>query len=518
MLNLPIKILKTIRLEAETDQVTFTGIDDLVAAWDAAKNVTSRHLVLIINARSIDPSDSITNFLRVNGSLAMDYYIQRLSGHDNVADAGRMDGANAINLPPINGANQPNSMGGSVVLIPNAFNTVNHKAVLALGGASEYVVEAVAARWAQAAAITAVSILEGVDDDFVVGSTFHLGVIDERYLLEEILDAGGGTFDNIPQGEGDLVVIGYCRTALAAVEDTVICAINDDTIAGNYPSQELIGRAGGPPTAAQPNFEVGIVTGANATGNTFGALALVISQFTKDNQPHLLSESGFHQMGGPTGEVRVISSRRANIEPINKLYIAGSNFDDFAVGSILSLYRVPKRIIERVELTAPQATITFANIPQNFEALILHIYARTSRAAVSDSSLISFNNDVVAPNYNFQYLNGIAAAVGVNRLAGNRDLVSLPGNNEAAGEYGGGTLLIPGYAETDRHKHYLLIGGRQDNAVEIRSSRWLDTDAITEIDITPNIGPNFLAGSVFELEGVLRKEGLPAEEGMIWGV
>ncbi len=518
MLNLPIKILKTVELTAENIEITIDDIDLLVAEWDAWAKVTSRHLVCITNCRTIDVSDSTTQFLRFNGSMAMDYYYQRLSGVGVNDTAGRVDGANAINLPAIPGASNDDVWGGSLFLITHAFNTVNHKTVLALGGAGEFAVEAVVGRWAQAAAITSVTIIMGVGDEMMVGSTVSIGVIDESYLVAEILDAGGGTFDNIPQGEGDLAIIGYLRSARAAVvEDEVVCAINDDTIAGNYPTQELVGRAGGPPTAAQPNFEVGLVTAAAATADVFGALAMVISQFTKDNQPHWLSQSGYHQSVGPTGEVRVMSGRRDNIEPVNKLYVAGSNFDDFAAGSLLSLYRVPKRIIERISITEDTASITFANIPQNFEALILHAYARSNRVPGNDLIYIEINGDGAAGNYNLQEVNGTGAAVTALRTIANRNVGRIPADVQPAGEFGGGTLLFPGYAETDRHKHFISLTGT-DILVYLQSHRWLNTDAITTILLRPATGPNFKAGSVFELEGILRKEGLPPSEGEQWGV
>ena len=516
MLNLPIKWLKTVEITAENIEITIDDIDLLVAEWDAWAKVTSRHLVIRTNCRDIDVSNSITQFLRFNGSEAMDYMYQRLSGVDAADSAGRVDGANAINIPPIPGAANDNVWGGSMVLIPHAFNTDNHKVLLALGGSGEFSVEAVVGRWAQAAAITSVGIVEGVGDEMVVGSTVSVGVIDESYLVKEILDDGGGTFDNIPQGEGDLLVIGYLRTALAAVDDEVICAINDDTVAGNYPTQELVGR-GGATSAAQPNFEVGMVAGANATANVFGALAMTISQYTKANQPHLLSQSGYHENTGPTGEVRVMSGRRANIEPVNKLYIAGSNFDDFAAGSLLSLYRVPKRIIERFILTEDTPLITFDNIPQNFEDLILHVYVRSSRAGAADYITVEINDDAVAANYDRQRLFGTGAAVGANRSASNAEWLRLAGDLQPTGVFDGGTLLFPGYAKTDRHKHVLSFSGLLSVAV-LMSNRWESLNAINSIALTPATGPNFLAGSVFELEGVLRKEGLPPSEGEQWGV
>lgn len=518
MLNLPIKILRTVQIEAETEAITIDNIAALVAQWDAAARVTSRHLVLIINARSIDVSDSITNFLRFNADAGMNYMYQRLSGVDGVDSAGRVDGANAINLPPITGANNANTWGGSMVLIPHAFNATNHKAVLAVGGSSEFTVEAVAARWASVAAITSVTVFEGVGDDFVVGSTVSLGVVDERYLVEEWISAGVGTaiFDNIPQGEGDLVVIGYARSSQAANEDEVLHYINDDDVAGNYPAQEMLGRGGATSAATPVNGECAMIPGQTAGINIFGALVINYSQYIKDNQPHFLSASGY-QSGIPLGEVRVMSGRRANIEPINKIELDPTLGVNFFTGSLISLYRVPKRIIDRVELTAPQAVVTFDNIPQNFEALLIHIYARSDVAAAAAHVGFQFNDDAAGGNYPWGRLLGSGAVVTALRAA-SRNLLFIPGDTAGANEFGGGTALLPGYYKDDRHKCVITLSGRAEDLIGLLSARWASVAAVIKIELVSEGANNFMAGSVFELEGILRKEGLPPSEGEQFGV
>jgi len=516
MLNLPIKILDKIISVADDEQITFSNIDTLVAQWDAMAKVTSRHLVLFINARSIDVSDSITNFLRFNGSAAMDYTYQRLSGVNAAASAGRTDGANAINLPPICGANNVGTYGGSMVLIPHAFNTVNHKVLLALGGASEFTVEAVAGRWASAAAITSVTMLEGVGDDYVVGSEFLLGVVDERYLVEEVdLDvAGTAIFDNIPQGYGDLAIVGFCRSDLAVTFRSIFHSINGNIT--DSTRQRIYGTDGAAAASANADQVIGRIIGNNATANVFGVVAGSYSQYTRDNQPHFLMISGGHDSVAPGGTVEVFSGRRNNIEPINKLVLLPDG-GDFMAGSLFSLYRVPKRLIDRQVLTAPQATITFANIPDYYEALILHVYARTDEAAVDDEIAITLNADAVAANYDWQELTGAAAAMAALRNAASQQLMYVPGDNEGADEFGGGTVLFPNYTRTDGHKHFIVMDGQQENRVAISSHRWESLNAITTIALDPVTGNNFLAGSIFELEGILRKEGLPADAGMRWG-
>ncbi len=519
MLNLPIKILKTIQIPADQAGIEFDTIAELVADWDDRKHVVSRHLVLIVNAADDRALDQAFLRMRFNGSVAAVYHQQLISGQ-GAADVGWQLNAQAT-IPVmayLPGANYANAFGGSIILIPHAFNAVNHKVVLALGGAVEVFIEATVARWAGTAALNTVRLYS--DSNLIAGSTISLGVIDERYRVgDEILLAADGTptWDNIPQGEGDLVVIGYARSDQAAVEDEVLHYINDDATAANYPAQQLDARDA-VTNAEQINQECAMISGDNATALAFGAFVEVWSQYTKDNQPHFLTQSGYHETSGPTAEVRLMSGRRANIEPINKLHYEPNAGTDFKAGSLFSLYRVPKRIIERQILTAPQAVITFDNIPQNFEALILHVYARTDEGAVDDEIAITINADAVAVNYDWQELTGAAAAVAAVRNAASQQLMYVPGDNEGTGEFGGGSALFPGYAKTDRHKHILVFDGQQENRVAISSQRWESMVAIVTIALAPVTGANFLAGTIVELEGVMRREGLPPSEGEQWGV
>ncbi len=514
MLNLPIKILKTIQIEAEQATIEFTGINTLVAQWDAVARVTSRHLVVIINAHSPDAVNGRNARLQFNGDGGANYQVQQIRGFDAGVQAGRTIGSSFIDLTiDIPGTSTgADAFGGSVVLIPHAFNTTNHKVCLAINGAAEIYVSALYGRWASVAAITSILFTLNAGN-YAAGSTIHLGVIDERYLVEEWESAGVGTaiFDNIPQGEGDLVVIGYARSSQAAIEDEVLHYINDDDVAANHPAIEMLGRFN-VSTSAAVNGEIAMVPGQNATINVFGAMAICYSQYIKDNQPHFFSLSGYLE-DTPTSEIRLMSGRRDNIEPINKIELDPTLGVNFFTGSLFSLYRVPKRIIERIELDAPAATITFDNIPQNFEALKLTVYTQTDRAAGSDPIRFTINADGVAANYNKQELYGFGGAVTALRSIGDRDWM-LVSAAVAVEEFDGGVLLFPGYAEADRHKHCIGLFGNSDNSIYILSARWLNTDPITSIAITPVNGPNFAAGTVVELEGILRREGLPPSEGM----
>lgn len=524
MLNLPLQVIDRHVCEVDEASVTFSNIDDLVAKLDARTGLTSRHLVVIINAASNEAVDEYAVVIRFNGDVGNNYNFQYLSGADADADAGRGTGQGWLTTAFIPGTNYASAFGGGMLLIPHAFNTVGHKSTLSLSGAGELRVSARAGRWANIDAITEI-LLWPWAFDFAAGSIFTLAVVDEQYLVEEITDPDADflpTFDNIPQGRGDLVVIGYARSDMAAVQDEVEHAFNDG---GGRTRQEIRGRADVVAAAQGGATEIGIVSGDDATALAFGAIAAVYSNYSPTGpmpmgDPHFQSLSGYHETTGPTSEVRILVGRRGGeSDPTNKLAYNPHNGADFKAGSLFSLYRVPKRLIERVVVPAGGlATITFDNIPDYYEALILHVYARTDIGAPDDEMAIEINDDGDPDHYDWQELTGVDVAVTALRNASSQQLMYIVGDNENVGEYGGGTALFPQYARTDGHKYIICLDGQGDNSLAISSHRWEDTDPIIKIDLTPVNGANFIPGSIFELEGILRKEGLPADAGMTFGV
>jgi len=516
MLLLPLQVIDRHVVPAGGEEnFTFSDIDTLIPSG-------ARHLVLISNAATVGVGDYGDLGVRPNADDTADKGHQRLQGVGAGTASAVSNGATYWLCSRIlAGPNFPDAFGGGVMIIPHAFNTTNHKVALLLAGAVEHAVNISAFHWANTDAITSLYILGSTV--FVAGSIFTLAVIDEQYnISEEILDGADGTFtvDNIRQGEGDLLTIGYLRSDQAAVEDEVLHAINDDAVAANYPAQELTGRAAVTAAASPVNQEIGMVSGDNALANDFGALAATYPQFGRGYQPHFLSLSGYYESTGPTSEVRAMSGRRAFVEPINKLIYTPNAGTDFKDGSGLWVYRVPKRLIARQVLTADQARITFTDIPQYFDALIIHIWARSTTGEVDDTVAIEINNDAGPLTYDSQRLAASVAAATAFRSAGSPSISTVPGSTDPARSFAGGTLFIPQYNRTDGHKHIIVFDGDAEDILQFYSFRWENLNAITQIELyLTDVGAQeFVAGSVFELEGVLRKEGLPAENGMIFGV
>ncbi|KKK89035.1 hypothetical protein LCGC14_2737160, partial [marine sediment metagenome] len=147
--------------------------------------------------------------------------------------------------------------------------------------------------------------------------------------------------------------------------------------------------------------------------------------------------------------------------------------------------------------------VIWYNIPQGYEALQLNVYARSDLAAINETVEITLNADGFGANYNFQDLIGIGVAVIANRILGSQIVMFITAANEGANEFGGGVVTFNQYSTTVGHKHFTTLSGVNENRVIIKSSRWEDASAITRIDLDLAGGNNFIAGSVFELVGVM---------------
>ena len=483
MFNPPLSVIGKQKLSGVAASVTFTLADYTIPAG-------TRHLAVIWNGGKTATQDMA--LLRFNNDSGANYNDQRLSGASTTASAARATGATSIQLGHTpTGANL---FGGGMFLIPHYAGAVNHKAILAVGGAVENRIDVLAGRWADASAITRIDIL-ATSSTFVANSIFLLCAVDERYLVEEQLLAADGTvtFSSIPQLDGDLCAIGFVRTDGALALENINLTINGDTTEANYARQRLSGAATVADAAAAADREfIYQMPAANAVANAFGAFVISISQHANGvKQPHILTVSGSHESTGPYSFITVMSGRRANIAAVTSLAFApGEGGTNLKSGSLISLYHVPKRLVDYDKLTVDAASVTH-EVPSGLEALVESVFVRSDRGIAIDGLDVSFNNDVTAANYDSQILQGNGAVVSASQSAAARALGEIPAATAPANVFGGGVVLIPAHAETDRHKHFLTIVGPSDDYIDIHSMRWESLTAITEIDLTPGTGPNF---------------------------
>jgi hypothetical protein len=159
-------------------------------------------------------------------------------------------------------------------------------------------------------------------------------------------------------------------------------------------------------------------------------------------------------------------------------------------------------LLERVELNASAASVTFDNIPQSgYTDLKVVLSARDGASAVIDGARVRFNNDTTSGNYTQKrlYGNGSTATSDTN----NNGAFAV-GNTATSNTFSNCEFYIPNYlgstaksvsfdnvAETNATTQYLGIG----------AFLWSDTAAISTITISGE-SADFLQHSTFSLYGV----------------
>jgi hypothetical protein len=168
--------------------------------------------------------------------------------------------------------------------------------------------------------------------------------------------------------------------------------------------------------------------------------------------------------------------------------------------------------IDETVLAADAATVTLANIPQNYRTLVLVSHVRSTRADDGDSLYARFNGDS-GNNYDwlYMYYNSAAGATGGQARARNVCyLGNVEGANSRADNYSGLVTWFPGYSMTDQEKWVFTpnsgpfgdVSADADLYVLNSRARWRNTNAITSIQMRMLFG-NISDGSCFTLYGVL---------------
>jgi len=154
------------------------------------------------------------------------------------------------------------------------------------------------------------------------------------------------------------------------------------------------------------------------------------------------------------------------------------------------------------------STITFDNIASTFKHLQIRAIGRTDRASQTlDSFRIQFNSITTTAQYRSHFLYGSGASVASADEGNTAGIVAyrMTASSATSGQFGASIVDIVDYADTNKHKTSRCLGGTDQNGSgEVYSSSgvWMNTAAISRIDIVPNIGTNFVQHSQFALYGI----------------
>jgi hypothetical protein len=148
-------------------------------------------------------------------------------------------------------------------------------------------------------------------------------------------------------------------------------------------------------------------------------------------------------------------------------------------------------------------TVTFSSIPQTYAHLQLRWVAQTN----TNQSVLRarFNSDATSGNYTRHYLYGDGSTSG-SIADNNRGWSEMGPLDTPTNVFSVGIVDILDYSKTTKNKTVRTLTGRRGSAnpiVQLGSSAWLSTSAITQIDLAEAFfSQNLLTGSRFTLYGI----------------
>jgi hypothetical protein len=172
-------------------------------------------------------------------------------------------------------------------------------------------------------------------------------------------------------------------------------------------------------------------------------------------------------------------------------------------------------LLERTELNASAASVTFANIPQSgYTDLKIVVSARTSSGATYENVLVTFNGNT--GNSSSRELYGTGSGVGTGSGSGDgngQGILYMNSGATTANTFGNGEIYIPNYMSTTA-KSYSGESVVENNATlglaTLKAGLWNPSPQAAITTIMLSVGNSFLAGSTFSLYGIAAVGTTPA--------
>ena len=159
--------------------------------------------------------------------------------------------------------------------------------------------------------------------------------------------------------------------------------------------------------------------------------------------------------------------------------------------------------IATVTASGSATTITFSSIPSTYQ----HLQVRGVGSSTSSGGYCVLNiNGDSGSNYKQHWLQGDGSGTGsgVGSSATSIDLYSTASNT--ANIQAAFVIDILDYANTNKYKTIRGLSGNDvngaDGAISLATGNWRSTSAITRIDLTDELGYNFVQYSSFALYGI----------------
>jgi len=160
--------------------------------------------------------------------------------------------------------------------------------------------------------------------------------------------------------------------------------------------------------------------------------------------------------------------------------------------------------LEEVVLTSSASSVTFDNLDTYSDYKHLQIRATLRGDVGFDFTFVDlqFNNDTTS-SYAYHRLRGQSGSVISNASTGrsNAPFGYLAGSSATANVYSSVVCDILDFSSSSKNTTIRALTGFDNTSVALFSGGFFKTGAVTEIDIIPDGGTNFVTGSRFSLYG-----------------
>lgn len=153
-------------------------------------------------------------------------------------------------------------------------------------------------------------------------------------------------------------------------------------------------------------------------------------------------------------------------------------------------------------------TLSFTSIPSTYTHLQIRGICRDGRAVSVDTGYFVINSDT-GTNYAYHHLqgNGSSASAGAasSSAPSNTSQFVIPGTSAGASMMGTIVTDFLDYKNTNKYKTVRTLSGTDLNGsgnAWFSSSLWMNTNAITRIDLTTGTGSAWTSTTTFALYGI----------------
>jgi hypothetical protein len=172
-------------------------------------------------------------------------------------------------------------------------------------------------------------------------------------------------------------------------------------------------------------------------------------------------------------------------------------------------------LLERIELTASAASVTFSNIPQSgYTDLKIVMSARSNRASVVDNIRLSINGSGYSTNITNRTILGDGSSASSYSVYPEFAGGLIPGASATANTFNNNEIYFPNYNSSTTNKSFSTDSVTENNGTTayaiLGASLYSSTSPITSIAIIPDIGTAFVQYSTFSLYGLAAVGTTPA--------